>query len=309
MGGAKLTKKVYTKSSPKILQTIYMVWKSLRPKHWMKNFFVFAGLLFSQNIFNLPLLFKVIFAFLVFCLLSSSVYILNDLTDLEEDRRHPVKSRRPLASGRFKVSHAILALIVLIPFLLGISYYLSLSFFLVALTYFLLQLAYSFSLKHIVILDVFAIACGFALRVVAGAVIIDVEISSWLLICTILLALFLGFSKRRHELVVLEEGAQEQRKVLTDYSPYLLDQMISVVTASTVVSYALYTMSKETIEKFGTRNLIFTIPFVLYGIFRYLYLIHQKGAGENPENILVTDKPLMINILLWVITVGIILYG
>jgi 4-hydroxybenzoate polyprenyltransferase len=193
--------------------------------------------------------------------------------------------------------------------LLGISYYLSLSFFFVVLAYFLLQLAYSFSLKHIVILDVFAIAFGFALRVVAGAVIINVEISSWLLICTILLALFLGFSKRRHELVVLEDGAQEHRKVLTDYSSYLLDQMISVVTASTVVSYALYTMSKETIEKFGTRNLIFTVPFVLYGIFRYLYLIHKKEEGGSPESILVTDKPLMVSILLWAIAVGIILYG
>jgi len=291
------------------LQNVYAILESLRPRHWIKNFVVFAGLLFSQNIFNFPLLFKVIFAFLIFCLLSSSVYILNDLTDLEEDRRHPVKSRRPLASGRLKASHAILILIFLIPFLLGISYYLSLSFFFVVLAYFLLQLAYSFSLKHIVILDVFAIAFGFALRVVAGAVIINVEISSWLLICTILLALFLGFSKRRHELVVLEDGAQEHRKVLTDYSSYLLDQMISVVTASTVVSYALYTMSKETIEKFGTRNLIFTVPFVLYGIFRYLYLIHKKEEGGSPESILVTDKPLMVSILLWAIAVGIILYG
>ncbi len=290
-------------------KTYVYIWESLRPKQWTKNLFIFAGILFSQNIFNFPLLLEVIVAFLIFCFLSGAVYILNDLTDLEQDRRHPVKSRRPLASGRLKVSHAILALMIFIPSSLVMSYSLRPSFFLVALAYFLLQLAYSFYLKRIVILDVFAIACGFVLRVVAGAVAINVEISSWLLICTILLSLFLGLSKRRHELVVLEEGAQNHRKVLAEYSPYLLDQMISVVTASTVVAYALYTMSEETIERFDTRNLIFTIPFVLYGIFRYLYLIHQKGAGGNPEDILVADKPLMIDIFLWAITVGIILYG
>jgi len=284
------------------------IWGSLRPKQWTKNLFLFAGILFSQNIFDFSLLLKVIFAFFIFCLLSGSAYILNDLTDLDQDRRHPVKSHRPLASGKLKVPHAILALMVFILSSLVMSYYLSLSFFLVAFTYLLLQSVYSFSLKRIVILDVFAVACGFVLRVVAGAVAIDVEISSWLLICTILLALFLGLSKRRYELVMIGEGAQNHRKVLAEYSPYLLDQMISVVTASTVVAYSLYTMSEETIGKFGTKNLIFTVPFVLYGIFRYLYLIHQKEAGGNPEDILITDKPLLIDIFLWVITVGIILH-
>jgi 4-hydroxybenzoate polyprenyltransferase len=188
------------------------------------------------------------------------------------------------------------------------SYHLSGYLFIVVLAYFLLQMAYSFYLKHIVILDIFALASGFLLRVIAGAVVINVEISSWLLICTILLSLFLGLSKRRYELVVIGENAQNHRKVLGEYSPYLLDQMISVVTASTVVAYSLYTMSDETIEKFGTKHLIFTIPFVLYGIFRYLYLIHKKEAGGNPENTLVTDRPLMIAVLLWAVTVGIILY-
>jgi len=299
-----------SKPSVKLTGNAYThIWESLRYKQWTKNLFVFAGILFSQNIFNFHLLFKTTFAFLIFCLLSGSVYILNDIADLEQDRRHPTKSRRPLASGRLKISHATLVLIIFIPFSLGVSYYLSLSFFLVALAYFLLQVVYSFSLKRIVILDVFAIGCGFVLRVVAGVVVIDVEISPWLLVCTVLLSLFLGLSKRRHELTMLEEEAQDHRKVLGEYSPYLLDQMISVVTASTVVAYALYTMSEETIRKFGTKNLIFTVPFVLYGIFRYLYLIHQKEAGENPENILVTDKPLMIDILLWAVVVGIILYG
>jgi 4-hydroxybenzoate polyprenyltransferase len=293
----------------KRFQVPLLIWESLRPKHWTKNLFVFAGLLFSQNVFHPSLLFNVMFAFIIFCFLSGSVYILNDLFDLEGDRSHPVKSHRPLASRRLKSSYAILALILLVPTLLGTSYFLSPSFFLIVLAFFLLQIAYSFFLKRIVILDVFTTAFGFVLRVTAGALVIHVEISSWLLICTILLALFLGLSKRRHELMVLDERAQVQRKVLREYSPYLLDQMISLVTAATVMSYILYTISEETIQKFGTKNLIYTVPFVLYGIFRYLFLVHQKGEGGNPENILVTDKPLLIDILLWVITVGITLYG
>lgn len=282
--------------------------ESTRPKHWTKNLFLFAGILFSQNLLNFSLLVKVILAFLIFCFLTGSVYILNDLTDLERDKRHPAKSRRPIASGRLKVRQAIIALIIFMFLSLVLSYLLNLSFFLTALAYFLIQIAYSFFLQRIVILDVFAIASGFVLRVVAGAVVINVEISSWLIICTILLSLFLGLSKRRHELLMNEEEAQYYRKVLAKYSPYLLDQMISVVTASTVVCYALYTMSSDTIQKFGTKNLIYTIPFVLYGIFRYLYLIHKKEMGGNPENILVSDKPLMIDILLWVIIAGLIVY-
>ena len=290
------------------MQAIYAVWESLRPKQWTKNLFIFAGILFSQNIFKLPLLFKVISACLIFCVISGLVYILNDLTDLEKDKIHPTKSRRPLASGRLKVSYAISVLVIFTPFSLGIAYYLNLSFFLTALTYFLLQVAYSFFLKRIVILDVFTIAFGFVLRVVAGAIVISIEISPWLLICTILLSLFLGLSKRRHEVVTLGEKSQIYRKILQEYSPCLLDQMISVVTSATVIAYALYTMSEETIKKFGTKNLVFTVPFVLYGIFRYLYLIHQKDLGGHPEDIIITDKPLMFNILLWVITASVILY-
>ncbi|MBU0694130.1 MAG: decaprenyl-phosphate phosphoribosyltransferase [Candidatus Omnitrophica bacterium] len=291
------------------MKALILIWKSLRPRQWTKNLFIFAAVLFSQNIFNFPFLLKTIFPFFIFCFFSGCVYIINDLTDLEQDRHHPVKSQRPLASGKLKISYAIAALIILLPFLLGISYCLSHSFFWIVLIYFLLQLAYSFYLKDIVILDVFAIACGFVLRVVAGALVIDVEISSWLIICTILLALFLSLGKRRYELVALGEEASNHRNVLKKYSPYLLDQMISIVTAATVVAYCLYTVSEETIGKFGTRNLIFTVPFVLYGIFRYLYLIHQKNSGGSPENILVTDKPLMVGIFLWITVAGIILYG
>jgi len=284
------------------------IFRSMRPKQWTKNILIFAGILFSQNILVLSMLMKVVSAFVIFCVLSGTVYLFNDIMDMERDRGHPLKSKRPLASGQLKLSVAVYSVIILTLLSLGTSYGLGSQFFLICLGYLALQLSYSLYLKHVVILDVFAIAAGFVLRVLAGAMVIDVEISSWLIICTILLSLFLGMSKRRHELVMLDIDAQNHRKVLEDYSPYLLDQMISVVTASTVICYALYTMSVDTINKFGTRNLIFTVPFVLYAVFRYLYLIHKKGEGGNPENVLVSDKPLLTSIFLWALTAGVILY-
>ena len=282
--------------------------ESLRPKQWTKNLFIFAAILFSQNILNFPLLLKAVYAFFIFCLLSGAVYIINDLIDLEKDRSHPVKSKRPLASGRIKPLYIMPFLAPLIILSFWAAYYLNVPFFWIAMAYLLLQTAYSIYLKNIVILDVFSIAAGFVLRVVAGAVVINVEISSWLLICTMLLSLLIGLSKRRHELIILENEAVAHRQVLKEYSPYLLDQMIAIVTSSTVVAYILYTISAETVAKFGTHTLIFTVPFVLYGIFRYLYLIHQKGMGGSPENILVADRAILIDVLLWVIAVGIILY-
>jgi 4-hydroxybenzoate polyprenyltransferase len=280
----------------------------MRPKQWTKNILIFAGILFSQNILVAAMLVKVISAFIIFCALSGTVYIFNDLLDIERDRNHPQKSKRPLAAGQLKISWAVYSVIILMLLSLGMAYGLGLHFFYISLGYLSLQLAYSLYLKHVVIMDIFSIAAGFVLRALAGAFVIDVAISSWLIICTILLSLFLAMSKRRHELLMLEIDAQTHRKVLEHYSPYLLDQMISVVTASTVVCYILYTMSPETIAKFGTRNLILTVPFVLYGVFRYLYLIHKKGEGGNPENVLVSDKPLLISIFLWALTAGIILY-
>jgi 4-hydroxybenzoate polyprenyltransferase len=282
--------------------------KILRIKQWIKNLIIFAPLVFSQNVFDLRLLFKSGLAFVLFCLVSGAAYILNDLKDLDEDQLHPIKSKRPLASGRLKRSQALVTFVVLVIVSLIGAFLINLYFLVALAMYLVLQVSYSFWLKHVVILDVFLIAAGFFIRVVAGGLVIEVQISPWLIICTILLALFLALSKRRHELVLLETSAEIHRPILKEYNPYLLDQMIAVVTASTVISYCLYTISSETIDKFGTKNLIFTVPFVLYGIFRYLYLVHQKKEGGSPEVLVIKDKPLLIDIFLWIATAALIIY-
>lgn len=281
---------------------------SLRPRQWIKNFFVFAGLMFSHHLFDVQYVILVVVAFIVFCLLSGAVYLLNDLHDVERDKKHPVKSRRPIAAGLLSKQAAFAAFLIVSGAALGTAAGLGLAFFVTALAYYALQVAYSLYLKRKVILDVFSIAAGFVLRVVAGAVVIDVSVSPWLIICTTLLALFLGLSKRRHELETLGDDSHEHRAVLKHYNTYLLDQMIGVVTASAVVCYALYTVSPETVARFGTRNLLFTIPFVLYGIFRYLFLIHKKGEGGNPERVLTGDTPLLVDILLWAAAAVYIIY-
>jgi 4-hydroxybenzoate polyprenyltransferase len=288
--------------------TIIEIFKSLRPQQWIKNLFIFAPLIFSRNILNRPLLFKTVAAFAAFCLISSAHYIFNDLRDFEEDRRHPVKSKRPLASGRLKKGPAVVALVIIGAAGLALAASIDRPFLMIAVGYLVLQTAYSMWLKHVVILDVFVIAAGFLIRVVAGGLAIQVEISSWLLICTILLSLFLAMGKRRYELVLLDKDAANHRPILREYNTYLLDQMISVVTASTLLAYCLYTISAETVAKFGTRNLIFTVPFVLYGIFRYLYLIHQKAEGGTPEALIIRDKPLLADVFLWVVAAALILH-
>jgi len=286
---------------------VKLIW-SMRPKQWVKNLFIFAPLVFAENLFEPSLVVKSVAAFCCFCLLSGCVYILNDIMDLEKDKMHPMKRFRPLASGLVKVSHAQIFAVILFLISLSMAFYLDRYFGIISCIYFLLNVAYSLHLKNVVIVDVFIVASGFFLRVLGGAEVINAHVSSWLLICTTLLALFLAFSKRRHELVILEQEAHQHRKILAEYSPYFLDQMISVVTASMVVSYILYTISEETITKFGTRALITTVPFVLYGIFRYLYLVHQKEGGGNPTTELLSDRPLMFNMLLWIVVAGLIIY-
>ncbi len=282
--------------------------KTLRIKQWIKNLIIFAPLIFSQNIFNIPLLFKSLVTFVLFCLVSGAAYILNDIRDLEEDKLHPLKSKRPLASGKLKKNQALVIFFSLVTISLISAFLINVSFFATVGIYLVLQVAYSFWLKHVVILDVFLIATGFIIRVIAGGLVIEVQFSPWLFICTILLALFLALSKRRHELVLLDKSAEIHRPILREYNPHLLDQMIAVVTASTVISYCLYTISSETIDKFGTRNLIFTVPFVLYGIFRYLYLVHQRNEGGSPELLIITDKPLLIDVFLWIASAILIIY-
>lgn len=283
--------------------------QSVRPTQWTKNLFVFAALIFAQKIFDGPLLLRACAAFVLFCLLSGSIYLVNDIMDYEEDRVHPKKSRRPIAAGRIGRGTAAVVAVVLAAASLAGAFFLSPGFFVVGAIYFVLQISYSIKLKHVVILDVFIVASGFVLRVVAGGLVIHVQLSSWLLICTTLLALFIAMNKRRHELVLLEEAASTHRPILKEYSAYLLDQMISVVTASTVIAYCLYTVSEDTVKKFGTSHLIYTTPFVLYGIFRYLYLVHKKGLGGSPEELILKDKPLALAVLLWIATaVGILYY-
>jgi 4-hydroxybenzoate polyprenyltransferase len=247
-------------------------------------------------------------AFAIFCLVSGSVYLLNDLLDIENDRKHPQKSLRPLASERLSPWVAKISFVVILTTSLIASFSINLDFAITVLGYFAVQIAYSAFLKHVVILDVFSIATGFFLRVVAGAKAIGVPISSWLLICTIFISLFLGLGKRRHELVLLGGDARNHRKVLNEYNITLLDQMVGVVTAGIVTSYSLYTLSHETIRKFHTENLWFTIPVVLYGVFRYLYLVYRKQEGGNPELTLLEDRPLLVSIILYLIVVGVILY-
>lgn len=282
--------------------------RTLRPKQWTKNFFVFVPLVFSVKLFDVNSLIISLKAFISFCLVSGALYTLNDLCDLKEDQLHPVKKNRPLASGQLTKRSAYVIIAVAAATSLALALSINLSFLLIILIYVLMQTLYSSWLKHVVIIDIFMVAAGFFLRVIGGALAIKVEISSWLIICTILLALFLSMTKRRHEFLILVDKAREHRPSLKEYNPYLLDQMISVVTASTLIAYCLYTISDDTVRKFGSRNLIFTTPFVLYGIFRYLYLVHQKDQGGTPEEMILRDKPLLINIVLWIIAILFILY-
>ena len=283
--------------------------RSLRPSQWTKNLFVFFGLLFGQRLLDPVSIRRSVVAFAVFCALSGVVYLINDVADREADRRHPLKRHRPIASGAVPVSLALTTAIVLLAVALASAWTINRQFFAVSVVYVTLQALYSGPLKHIVIIDVLTIAIGFLLRAVAGAVAIDVPISHWLLILTILLALFLALSKRRHELVLLADGATGHRPILEHYSPYLLDQMIAVVTASTLISYVIYTVSPETVQKFHTDDLGLTLVFPLYGIFRYLYLVHKKEGGGSPSDMLLNDRPLLACVALWGVAVAIIIYG
>lgn len=280
----------------------------MRPREWVKNVFVLAALVFTKRIFDPSDLLQGGLAFACFCLISGAAYLFNDIRDRENDHQHPLKRHRPIASGALRVSVAALAAVLLALTALIGGFYVHPHFGIVLLIYAVLNIAYTLYLKHIVILDVMIIAAGFLLRAIGGAVAIQVAISSWFILCTMLLALFLGFAKRRHELALLEGEASTHRRILAEYSPQFLDQIIAIVTAGALVSYALYTMSPEVIEKLGTKYLNLTIPFVIYGMLRYLYLIYKKDGGGNPTSTVLGDIPLLIACALWLLTLGLILY-
>jgi len=283
--------------------------RSLRPQQWTKNLFVFAGLLFSGRLLDRAAWPPAVAAFLIFCGLSGAVYLVNDVLDRAADAQHPIKRRRPVASGALAPGAALAAAFVLAVGCLAAATTVNTGLTLTALAYVVLLGAYSAALKHYVIIDVLTLSAGFVLRAVAGAVAIGVPISHWLLVCSTLLALFIGLSKRRHELTLLNDGAAGHRPILQEYSPYLLDQMISVVTAATLVAYSVYTISSETAGRLGSDRLGLTIPFVLYGIFRYLYLVHRRDGGGSPSDTLLEDRPVQACVALWAASVVLILYG
>ncbi|MGZ3664412.1 MAG: decaprenyl-phosphate phosphoribosyltransferase [Ktedonobacterales bacterium] len=326
---------------------VWLLIKGMRPRQWTKNILVFAGITFAGRLLDGVSLARASVAFAVFCLLAGATYLINDLADLEQDRVHPIKRYRPLASGRLAKRSVYIGIAVsLLLALAGIALIIALSlpsshniyhlaltlwpphatlvighkllpgdsyaafggsgvlFAILAAAYFVLMLAYTFRLKHIVLLDVFAIAAGFVVRAMAGAVAVAVHISPWLYLCTILLSLFLALGKRRQELLSLEHNAMAHRRILSEYTPQLLDQLITVVTSATIMAYSLYTFQGET----GDWRLMVTIPFVLYGIFRYLYLVYARGEGGSPEEILLRDRHVRWSVVLCAITVALVLY-
>lgn len=289
------------------------LFKSLRPRQWTKNLLLFAGLIFTGNMKDLRLLGRSMAGFILFCILSGVMYLVNDVRDMESDRQHPEKRHRPIASGKLSAHAALSAAFLLGVPALGLSYFLGVAFGNCALVYVILVTLYSLKFKNHVIIDLLMVALGFVVRAVAGIEAMAVngkapEVTPWFLACTLFLALFLAICKRRHEITLLNIRASEHRQVLEEYSTAFLDQMVAVTTTATVLSYALWS-TIGTIGKFaGYRMMIYTLPFVLYGIFRYLYHVYQKEEGGAPESILLKDRPLQINILLWVISIIILIY-
>ncbi|MEA3407032.1 MAG: decaprenyl-phosphate phosphoribosyltransferase [Chloroflexota bacterium] len=282
--------------------------RTMRPKQWAKNVFIFAGIFFDAKFFRIQALFRTILAFLLFCLASSAIYLLNDLVDIEKDRSHPVKKNRPLASGALNPLTAKGAMLLLLLIAIPTAFWLRPLFGIVVIIYVTLMALYSFVLKNIVIIDVMTVSAGFVLRVWAGTTVIDVtRFSPWLYVCTTLLALFISLNKRRHELNLLADQAINHRSSLQEYSQALLDNMTSIVTSATLVAYSFYTFSAPNLPE--NHAMMLSIPFVVYGIFRYLYLIHEKHLGGAPEDIILHDKPMLATLVLWALTAAVVLYA
>ena len=283
------------------MKNVFELLRLMRPYQWVKNTFVFTGLLFGHAWQDAHLVIQVIIAFFAFCLISSAVYVSNDIVDVEQDKCHPKKCRRPLASGRASISAAVVLAIVLGIFGLLLAYVAAPAVLLIVLGYALMNVAYSFKLKHVVILDVFMIAAGFMLRILAGTLGVDIPPSQWLLLCGLMVTLFLGFTKRRAEIIALTGDKTIHRRVLEHYSPVLLDNMVGITAAGLIMSYSLYTMNPDTIRIHGTANLIYTVPFVMYGVFRYIYLLHHQSRGGDPSHDLIRDHHLLAVVVVWLI--------
>lgn len=279
------------------------IFKLMRPKQWIKNFFIFAAMIFSGKFTNTYIFLMNIFVFVMFCLISSSVYILNDLVDVDKDRQHPEKKNRPIASGKVTKLQALMMEIILLSIVFIISYNVNLKLLIVFLIYFVINIFYSFKLKNIVIIDVMIITFGFVLRVESGSISTNVQLSPWMILCTILISLFIALNKRKSEIVTLKAKSSNHRKILDEYSVDLIDNMLTIVTPSILIAYCLYTFSS-----IQSRTMMITIPFVLYGIFRYQYLMMKHNIGGKPEDVFQKDIPFLINILLWSIAVISIIY-
>jgi 4-hydroxybenzoate polyprenyltransferase len=296
-------------ANTKLVPLAFSIARSMRPPEWVKNLLVFAAAIFSGNFFVPRAFAQSLEAFAALCLTASAGYLLNDVKDCEADRHHPEKCYRAIASGLLPRGLALGVAAVLAAVGIAIAFTINRTTGIGVVGYAVLTVFYTLFLKHVVVLDVLSLAVAFVLRAIIGAEAVGVEFSNWLVLCTFLLALFLGFGKRRHELALLEDKAHPHRPVLAEYSPQFLDMMISVVTAATMMSYALYTMAPETIARFHTRNLIYTTAFVLYGIFRYLYLIHQKSSGGNPAQVFFRDWPLRAAVLFWLFSIFLLRYS
>lgn len=282
----------------------------IRPKHWVKNLFVFAALVFARELFHWPSLLEALKAFVAFSFSASAIYIINDIFDVEADRTHPEKRLRPIASGEVPVQSAMALAVLLLAASAVILIGMPQLFIIAVVSYVLINLAYSYRLKEVVLLDVFIVAAGFMLRVVGGAYAISVTVSSWLVLCSLFISLFLGFAKRRSELQrAAPESVAGQRRVLATYSAAVLDQMLTISAAGAVISYALYTVAPRTVETFHTEKLIYTTVFVIFGVFRYLHLVHTSGSGENPTNAVTRDLPIIVTVGLWIASVIALIYS
>jgi len=296
--------------SPAALKTHRLpAWfRALRPRQWTKNLAVFAPLLFARHVFEGQAAFRALMAFVAFCLLSSGIYVFNDWVDREEDRRHPEKALRPIAAREIRARTVLILIIICWAAGLDLGAHLGWKFAALGAVYLVLQIAYAFVLKHMVVLDVLTISAGFVLRVLAGAVAIDVPVSGWLFLCALLLALFLALAKRRQELVSLKDAASDHRPALGEYSLPLLDQMLATVAGMCILAYGLYTVAPDTVAKVGSDRLKWTLPFVLYGILRYLYLVHRKDVTGSPEKVLLSDIPTVVNLVLYTVVALVALY-